>query len=298
MSTGIGDSVAVFGARDAKLLPLISDPPGGLAVYGSAIDVPGITDLQLDTDIMSAEAEGDDETVAVASRIKSIKGKLGMTLESLPVFQTILGGVLTNLGATPNQTSEWLNSKGDRGQKFMLIVQSSGDDDSPFSYMDRTFYKCTLTKFTNGSGAGKFSGPGIDFTAISRRSDGKRWDFKLSETGADLTLGPVDTTPPTVTSSTPANAGTLAALAGVVSFTYSKAMDSGTVSDQGTYYYSDALTGAGVPFAVTVAGTTVTLTPLAPVTTTRKYDIGVTRAAKDLAGNRLAAGYGIAVTAP
>jgi hypothetical protein len=111
------------------------------------------------------------------------------------------------------------------------------------------------------------------------------WSFT---TGA----GP-DSTPPTITLTSPASAGTNVLLNAAVSATFSKAMDPVTITAPGTFTL--AVAGAG---GASVAGNVTydsvsqiaTFTAAANLTASTEYTATITNAATDLAGNPLAAG--------
>jgi hypothetical protein len=111
------------------------------------------------------------------------------------------------------------------------------------------------------------------------------WNFT---TGA----GP-DTTPPTITLTSPVNADINVLLTKAVNATFSKAMDPVTVTAPGTI--TVAVSGAG---GASVAGNVTydsvshiaTFTPTASLTARTQYAVTISSAAKDLAGNALAAG--------
>jgi Ice-binding-like/Bacterial Ig-like domain len=111
------------------------------------------------------------------------------------------------------------------------------------------------------------------------------WSFT---TGA----GP-DATPPTITLTSPASADTNVLLNTAVNATFSKAMNPVTITAPGTYTLAVAgVGGAAVPGNVTYDSVShiATFTPAANLTGTTQYTATITTAAKDLAGNALAAG--------
>jgi hypothetical protein len=111
------------------------------------------------------------------------------------------------------------------------------------------------------------------------------WTFTTG-TGAD-------TTAPTITLTTPANALGNVSLNSGVSATFSKAMDPVTIAASGTFTLAVAgAGGAAVAGNVTYNSTSniATFTPAANLTASTQYSATVTTAAHDLAGNALAAG--------
>ena len=110
------------------------------------------------------------------------------------------------------------------------------------------------------------------------------WSFT---TGA----GP-NTTPPTITLTSPANADVNVALNKTVSATFSAAMDPVTISATGTFTLAVAGGGAAVAGNVTYDSVNhiATFTPTANLAASTQYTALITNAAKDVTGLALAAG--------
>jgi len=108
------------------------------------------------------------------------------------------------------------------------------------------------------------------------------WQFT---TGAAL-----DTTPPTVSATSPANNATGITLNASVSATFSETMTNATLN-AASFTLRRTAGGAAVTGAVTVSGNTATFTPGASLNATTQYTATITTAATDGAGNALAANY-------
>ncbi|MHB8527159.1 MAG: Ig-like domain-containing protein [Candidatus Acidiferrales bacterium] len=100
-----------------------------------------------------------------------------------------------------------------------------------------------------------------------------------------------DTTHPTVTSTNPASAATAVPTNQTITATFSKVMDSATITASGTFTVAVAgAGGAAVPGTVSYANSTAVFTPTANLTANTQYTATITNAAKDLSGNALVAG--------
>ncbi len=112
-------------------------------------------------------------------------------------------------------------------------------------------------------------------------------NYTWSFTTASTTV--VDVTPPTVKSVVPAVNGTSVATNSKVSVTFSEAMNSATITTTGTFTLKQGNTAVGgtVAYSASVA----TFTPSAALAGSTIYTATVTTAAKDAAGNSLAATY-------
>ena len=106
------------------------------------------------------------------------------------------------------------------------------------------------------------------------------------------TFATLDTTPPTVTSVSPANNATSVATNATVQVTFSEAMDPATITSTNIVLRNTG-TSAVVPATVTYNSTTnvATLTPTGPLSNSTGYTLTVTTAVKDVAGNSLASQF-------
>ncbi|MDO8553045.1 MAG: Ig-like domain-containing protein, partial [bacterium] len=102
-----------------------------------------------------------------------------------------------------------------------------------------------------------------------------------------------DTTPPTVSSTIPANAATGVAINSAMTAIFSEALNPLTVTTS-TFTLKQGTTP--VSGAVTYAGVTATFTPAASLAPSTVYTATVTTGAKDLAGNALSSNYTLSFT--
>ncbi|MES1982081.1 MAG: Ig-like domain-containing protein [Pseudomonadota bacterium] len=110
-------------------------------------------------------------------------------------------------------------------------------------------------------------------------SSNSSWQFQTSAP---------DTTPPTVTATTPVNSASAIAVNSATTATFSEAIDPATVTAA-----SFTLMNGSTPVSGTVAasGTAATFTPAASLTTNTLYTATITTGVKDLAGNALSTNY-------
>ncbi len=59
----------LFAVADAKISKMLTDPPGGAATYGPAVDVPGIKSLPVDFDFVTADLTGDNRRLDQESTV-------------------------------------------------------------------------------------------------------------------------------------------------------------------------------------------------------------------------------------
>jgi hypothetical protein len=99
--------------------------------------------------------------------------------------------------------------------------------------------------------------------------------------------GNADTTPPTVVTVFPGNGAETSDLAARMLVTFSEAMDASSVTTA-TFTVTNSSTGAAVGGSVSVSGASATFAPSAALSAGTNYQVRVTTAARDLAGNALA----------
>ncbi len=116
---------------------------------------------------------------------------------------------------------------------------------------------------------------------------GKQWNVNIGATSVVLTVTSSDTTPPTVSSTSPVNSDTNVPITSNISATFSEAMDASTINGS-TFTVSGGVTGTINYDAITH---TATLTPSANLAYSTIYTATITAGVKDVAGNNMAAAY-------
>jgi hypothetical protein len=151
------------------------------------------------------------------------------------------------------------------------------------------------------SGAVSISGNTASFTPAATLAAATQFTATVTTAAKDAAGNPLaanyawsfttaaapDTTPPTVTSTSPADAATEIAVGSSVSATFSEPMNNATLTNAS--FTLQAAGGGGVAGSVSVTGNTVTLNPTANLAAGTAYTATITTAAKDVAGNALAA---------
>ena len=205
-------------------------------------------------------------------------------VDSTPPFvtSTVPPDLATNAAANGSVQavfSEAMSTSTISGATFMLAQAGS-------PVAGTVSYAGTTATFVPGSalGAGLVYNvtvtTGVKDLAGNAMASAKTWSFTV-------TTAP-DTTPPTVTSTTPVDLATGVALNTTVQATFSEAMSTSTIS--GTSF-TLAQGGSPVAGAVTYSTTNLlaTFTPTAALNAGKVYTATVTTAVKDLAGNPMAA---------
>lgn len=96
----VGRSSVMFDVLDFKVYPMITDGSGASApTYGSGIDVPGISAVSLEPNVVTNEIKGDSTVIAKRGRVDKVTVSATYSKISMDVLASIVGGVVE---ATPS----------------------------------------------------------------------------------------------------------------------------------------------------------------------------------------------------
>jgi len=101
----------MFDVHDCKVAPLISDQNGALPVYGTRIDVPGISEVGLDPNFVTAELKGDARVIAKKGRIDRVNfsgtyGKLALDVQAVLIGTSVSDVAATSIASITGATTE------------------------------------------------------------------------------------------------------------------------------------------------------------------------------------------------
>lgn len=160
----VAHSTVVFDVKDFKVYPLSSDT-GASPTYGSAVDVPGIANVTMNPNFITAELKGDSVVLAQKSRIDRMNLSATYGRLSLDVLKVLFGGTLTE-GASDAE----YNLAGTVTVPYFKAAFQIDDTElgtSNNGSVQVTLYKCTVT----GGGllnqqTDQFGQPTMDIQAI------------------------------------------------------------------------------------------------------------------------------------
>jgi len=163
----------VFSVDNAAWTPMLTDPVGGTATYGTKIDIPGIQSVALDPNLLVKELFGDNAIIALATKARSFAFKAGAAKLSLDLLASLMGGAVVDAGTTPAQTTTYtlLNSDAAKYGKLeyrVLGVElpgTAGGGDLHF-----VGWKCKLAATSLAANMEDFAPLSFDVTAIQRSS--------------------------------------------------------------------------------------------------------------------------------
>lgn len=154
----------VYDVHDAKVYAMLSDVVGAAPTYSSAVDVPGITELSVDPNIVSAELKGDGKVIAKKGRTDRMNGSATYGKLSLNAIQTVMGGTVGDTAST----QAGFRLSGPAPLPYFKLEAKIEDLDLGFGDLHIVVYKCQLTGGTLVStSSDNFNQPSFDFEGLS-----------------------------------------------------------------------------------------------------------------------------------
>lgn len=153
----------VFDVHDCKVYDLVSDVAGASPVFGAAVDVPGIAEVGLDPNLVTAELKGDARVIAKKGRtdrfnFSATYGKLAMD-----VLDVILGFVVDDVADTHVNA----RLKAPASLPYFALRFTIDDTSVGLGSLQTHLYKCQLTGGTLlGSSSDNFGQPSLQLEAI------------------------------------------------------------------------------------------------------------------------------------
>lgn len=181
----------VFDVNDCKAYPLTTDLAGASPTYGVGIDVPGISEVGVDPNIVTAELKGDARVIATKGRTDRLSFSCTYGKLSGDVLATILGSSSTDSGTTPNQLATF-RLKSPASLPYFKIEFQILDVEEGLGDLRVILYKCKVTGGTLlGSSSDNFGQPSFDADCIALNGTlgtdvGVMGDWILRETSAAL----------------------------------------------------------------------------------------------------------------
>lgn len=181
--------------------------------------------------------------------------------------------------------SEFMKSSTITTASFRLANTASG---AAVSGTVRSFVTCSCALFVPSSDLTANTSYTATVTTTARDVAGNRlpanstWTFTTGDTP--------DTTPPTISATSPKNLATAVVLNSPLSATFSEPMKNSTLSTTSVTLKKSS-NGAAVNGAISIVGNAVTFTPSVPLAGSTQYTATISTAAMDASGNALAAGY-------
>lgn len=141
----LAQSTVVYDVHDAKVYPLLTDATNASPSYGTGVDIPGISQVSFDPNIVSAELKGDASVIARKGRTDRFNFSAQFSKISLPVMKTIMGGQIDELTAD-TRTQFFLDSPA--SLPYFKFAFKIDDLDVGLGSLIVTLMKCQITGAT------------------------------------------------------------------------------------------------------------------------------------------------------
>ena len=100
----LSHQTVMFDVHDAAVAPLLTDPKNRVPTYGPLVDVPGISEVGLDPNFVTAELKGDARVIAKKGRIDRMNFSGTYAKLDLDVQAVIFGTSVADLAAVASST--------------------------------------------------------------------------------------------------------------------------------------------------------------------------------------------------
>lgn len=157
-------STITFDVHDCKVYPVTADVSGGIT-YGAAIDVPGIQEVSVEPNFVTAELKGDGKVLAKKGKIDRLNFSATYSELSLDVLSTIFGGSVAAAGSGSTETATYTFDG--TSLPYFKVEFLVNDLESDLEELVFTLAKCQVTGGTIMSGStDTFGSPSFDAEAI------------------------------------------------------------------------------------------------------------------------------------
>jgi len=145
----------IFGVDDIKIFEVTADTTSAYSI-GTAVDVPGARQFSLKAEIDSKELTGDELTLDVISKCKSLTLTVEFAKLSLDMQKIVLGGSTSTTGSGATEKLSYEFKEGDAPKYFQFQAQIKSTDivggDAHF-----TLLKCKATSAPVNGTQGDFA---------------------------------------------------------------------------------------------------------------------------------------------
>lgn len=177
-------STITFDVHDCKVYPVTADVSGGIT-YGAAIDVPGIQEVSVEPNFVTAELKGDGKVLAKKGKIDRLNFSATYSELSLDVLSTIFGGSVAAGGSGSTETATYTFDG--TSLPYFKVEFLVNDLESELAELVFTLAKCQVTGGTIMSGStDAFGSPSFDAEAILPAATGAGFgtvQFRESSSG-------------------------------------------------------------------------------------------------------------------
>lgn len=174
----ISKKTALLGVNDLKIFPITKDDSSGFQT-STGIDVPGVRQISLTFDIDEKELTGDEKTLAVSSKVKSISFTSEYAELSLDVLAAVSGGKVTTAGSSNTESATFSFVDGNKPTYFQLQAKIDGTEDIVGGDCHICIYKAKVTAIP-------INGVQGDFATYTFEGKGVYTEYAFGSAGSKL----------------------------------------------------------------------------------------------------------------
>ena len=166
----VAQSAITFDVQDCKVYPMNADPVGSAGyTIGTGIDVPGVQEVSVEPNLITAELKGDGKVIAKKGKIDRLNFSCTYSELALTVLETILGGGTVEAGTGDAESSALTIGGGSLPYfkvAFLLTDLQTQDAGDAVASIKMELFKCQIT------GGTLLSGSTDDFATPSFTAEG------------------------------------------------------------------------------------------------------------------------------
>jgi hypothetical protein len=179
----VGHETVVFDVEDFKVYKMLTDNSASAnPTYGPAVDVPGIAEVGLEPNFVTAELKGDATVIAKKGRVDRMQVSATYGKVSIDVLDVILGGTITDEADAASWELEGANSLPYFKAEFRIADVELG-----LGSVNVVVFKAQLTGGTLlGGSSDQFGQPTMQIEGIRTDSDDKMVKVTFNRTLTEL----------------------------------------------------------------------------------------------------------------
>ncbi len=160
----LSHATVIYDVNDCKVYPMLTDVAGASPTYGAAIDVPGISTISAEPNLVTAELKGDARVIAKKGRTDRINVSATYGKLSLDALAVLMGG---STGDTASTQAGYRLSSPAPLPYFKLEAQIQ-DLDVGIGSLRLIVWKCQITGGTLlNTSSDNFNQPSFDAEGIA-----------------------------------------------------------------------------------------------------------------------------------
>lgn len=160
----LGHETVMFDVHDFRVYALLTDVAGASPTYATGVDVPGIAEVGLDPNLVTAELKGDARVIAKRGRIDRFNLSATYGKLDLDVLDVITPAVLTDVTSTRSTA----RIASPAPLPYFMAQFKIEDVDEGIGTLNVTLWKCLLTGGTMlGGSTDSFGQPTMDLESIA-----------------------------------------------------------------------------------------------------------------------------------